>query len=81
MACRSECKALEARRKLLSLLDRHVAREKQRPDYDGHAERFRKNLEINFHQVDMSVSSSVFLFTEEVSHRHVVYFPCFLVHN
>lgn len=67
MACRSKQKALVARRKLLRLLDQHVAREKQRPEYDGHAERFRKNLEINFHAVDMSVASSVYDFVDEVS--------------
>lgn len=68
MACRSESKAMEARQKLLRLLDQHVAREKQRPDYDGHAERFRRNLQINIHKVDMSVVSSVYEFTKEIAH-------------
>lgn len=66
MACRSEQKALAARKELLRLLDQHVAREKQRPDYDGHAERFRKNVQINYHRVDMSVVSSVYDFTDEI---------------
>lgn len=71
MACRSQQKALAARRKLLHLLDQHIAREKQRVDYDGYAERFRKTLEINFHEVDMSMASSVYHFAEEVSEKYV----------
>lgn len=67
LACRSEKKAQEARFKLLQKLDRHVAVEKQKPGYDGHAERFRENLQIAFHQVDMSRAHSVFKFCGELS--------------
>lgn len=66
LACRSEKKALAAKRTLLRRLDRHIAVEKRKSGYDGHAERFRANLEINFHCVDMSVASSTFKFCEEI---------------
>lgn len=66
LACRSETKALHARQKLLRRLDRHIAVEERKPGYDGHAERFRAHLEINFHSVDMSVASSTFKFCEEI---------------
>lgn len=66
MACRSEKKALAARQTLLRRLDRYIALEQKKPGYDGHAERFRENLEVNFHSVDMSVARSVFSFCEEI---------------
>ena len=71
MACRSEEKAMTARRKLLRLLDKQIAKEKSHSDYNGHAEIFKQNLQINYHHVDMSVASSVFKFTEEVNSRCV----------
>ncbi|KAJ3534524.1 hypothetical protein NM688_g7122 [Phlebia brevispora] len=70
MACRSHKRAEKARTKLLKLLDKHIEKEKARPDYDGHAERFKQNLEINFHYVDMSIMSTVFEFCDELSHRY-----------
>jgi len=70
LACRSEQKALEARTKLFRLLDQHITKLKQRPDYDGHAEQFRKNLKINFHRVDMSVVQSVMDFGDELSQSY-----------
>lgn len=66
LACRSEKKALAAKQLLLRRLDRHIALAKRKAGYDGHAERFRNNLEINFHCVDMSLVSSVFAFCEEL---------------
>ncbi|KAI0698879.1 hypothetical protein BC835DRAFT_1268627 [Cytidiella melzeri] len=70
LACRSKERALEARAKLLLTVDRQVAKQKQRRDYDGRAERFRENLEINFHKVDMADVQSVFEFAEELSGRY-----------
>ena len=67
LACRSKDKALEARTKLLHSLDQHIAKLKKGADYDGHAERFRKNLEVNYHRVDMADVQSVFDFAEELS--------------
>lgn len=67
LACRSEKKALDAKRRLLERLDKHIAAERRKPGYDGHAETFRRNLQVNFHQVDMSVVHSVFQFCESIS--------------
>lgn len=69
MACRSQKRAEAARTKLLELLDQHIEQEKARPGYDGQAERFRKNLEVNFHYVDMSIMKTVFKFCDELSSR------------
>lgn len=66
MACRSEARALEARQKLLELLNDHVAREIRRPDYDGHAEEFRNNVELDFVPIDMANIRSVFRFADVV---------------
>ena len=71
MACRSQKRALKARTKLLYLLDRHVEDEKERSDYDGHAERFQKNVEINFHYVDMLIVQTVFEFCDDLARRCV----------
>ncbi|KAI0079726.1 hypothetical protein K474DRAFT_1658817 [Panus rudis PR-1116 ss-1] len=70
LACRSEKRALEAREKLLDLLDEHILRQRRRPGYDGHADLFRDNLEINFHQIDMSDERTVFRFTRDISQRY-----------
>ena len=48
-------------------LDKHIEKLKQRADYDGHAERFLENLELNHHRVDMTDVQSVFDFAEELS--------------
>lgn len=71
MACRSASKALDAKQRLLKLLDAHIAKVRRRPGYDGHAERFRQNLEINYHHVDMSVAHSVFKFCDELAQKYV----------
>ncbi|KAI0347014.1 hypothetical protein BDW22DRAFT_485718 [Trametopsis cervina] len=70
MACRSEARALAARSKLIALLDSLVAEQKALPGYDGHAERFRKNVEINYHHLDMLDVNSTFRFTEELSKKY-----------
>lgn len=72
LACRSEKKALEAKERLLDLLDRHILKERTLPGYDGHAEVFRKNLQINFHAVDISSVRSLIRFGEEVSQKCVL---------
>ena len=69
MACRSEARAMEARQKLLDLLDEHVAQETRRPDYDGHAEKFRNNLKLEFAPIDMSNIRSVFRFANVIAHK------------
>jgi 3-keto steroid reductase len=71
MACRNKEKAMAARTKLLTKLDDHIEKLRSRQGYDGHAERFRKNLEVNFHKVDMADVKSVFDFAGEVQARYV----------
>lgn len=73
MACRSEKKALAAKRQLLAILDRAVAKEQQRSDYDGHAGTFRKNVDIKFHYVDMSLVQTVFRFGDELARTYVAF--------
>ncbi|KAL4241180.1 hypothetical protein ABKN59_000119 [Abortiporus biennis] len=70
MACRSKHRALAARKTLLEFFDNYIEQEKQRPDYDGHVELFKKNLEINFHALDMASMHSVFQFGDEISQRY-----------
>ncbi|KIP09853.1 hypothetical protein PHLGIDRAFT_102186 [Phlebiopsis gigantea 11061_1 CR5-6] len=70
LACRSEKKALEAKQRLLQGLDRRIAAGRRRADYDGHADVFRANLKIGFHQVDMSDAHSVFQFCEEIARTY-----------
>lgn len=69
MACRSKEKAMDARSQLFSSLDQHIQKLKRQHGYDGHAERFRENLAINFHRVDMADVKSVFDFVEELDGR------------
>ncbi|TCD70474.1 hypothetical protein EIP91_003235 [Steccherinum ochraceum] len=70
MACRNEKRALVARQQLLDNLDHHILLERRRPGYDGRAERFRDNLEINFHPVDMADLKSVFRFGRELAQKY-----------
>ncbi|KIJ70394.1 hypothetical protein HYDPIDRAFT_78786 [Hydnomerulius pinastri MD-312] len=70
LACRSKQRAEAARTKLYDLVDEHVLRLKNLPGYDGHAEIFQKNLEINIHTVDLSHIQSVFRFAEEVEEKY-----------
>lgn len=71
LACRSEQRAMEARKRLLALLDDQVDNERSKPGYTGHAEVFRDNLKIDFHPIDMSVVSSVFQFGDRLSEKYV----------
>ncbi|KAF9224356.1 NAD(P)-binding protein [Gyrodon lividus] len=70
LACRSKQRAEAARAKLYDLVDKHVQRLKNLPDYDGHAEIFRKNLNIAIHTVDLSYIQSVFRFADEISQTY-----------
>ena len=73
MACRSQKRAMKARAQLLKILDAHVEKERRRPGYDGHAERFRENVQVAFHHVDMTDTKSVFEFCDEISRTYVLY--------
>lgn len=67
MACRSVKKAEVARQSLYKKLDAHITQQKKLPEYDGHAERFRENLRIEIHSLDLAVIQSVFNFATEIS--------------
>ncbi|KAF8845589.1 NAD(P)-binding protein [Paxillus ammoniavirescens] len=70
LACRSKQRAEFARTKLYKLVDEHVHRLKNSRDYDGHAEKFRRNLNIAVHTVDLSHIQSVFRFADEISQTY-----------
>ncbi|KAF5372003.1 hypothetical protein D9615_008107 [Tricholomella constricta] len=70
MACRSVKRAEAARTKLLALLDAYISRLKRKPNYDGHAHAFRKNLIIDIVSVDLAMISTVFKFADEVTSRY-----------
>ncbi|KAH7888093.1 NAD(P)-binding protein [Phlebopus sp. FC_14] len=70
LACRSRKRAEVARDKLYRLVDEHIERLKNLPDYEGHAEVFRKNLDIVVHTIDLAHIRSVFRFADEISQTY-----------
>ncbi|KAG5645271.1 hypothetical protein DXG03_006573 [Asterophora parasitica] len=70
MACRSVKRAEAARTKLLGLLDGYISKLQRKPDYDGHAHAFRKNLVIDIVSVDLAMLSTVFKFADEVKSKY-----------
>ena len=73
MACRSITRAESARLELLKSLDAHVVDVKTRSDYDGHAERFRKNVDIVVMRLDLADLSTIFSFEYELTSEYVPY--------
>ena len=71
LACRSKQRAEAARVKLCDIADELVLRARHSPDYDGHAEIFRKNLHIAIHTIDLANIQSVFHFADEVARKYV----------
>ncbi|KAF7330838.1 hypothetical protein MVEN_02423100 [Mycena venus] len=70
LACRSTQKAEAARKELYQELDAHITRLRAQPDYDGHAEVFRRNVKIEVEYLDLAVLSSVFHFSEQMSKQY-----------
>ncbi|THH11275.1 hypothetical protein EW145_g754 [Phellinidium pouzarii] len=70
LACRDVAKAAVARTELLRLLDKEVSRQKRQKVYDGHAERFRRNVVIDVHRLDLASVDSVFGFGREISSKY-----------
>ncbi|KIL67356.1 hypothetical protein M378DRAFT_102521 [Amanita muscaria Koide BX008] len=70
MACRSIKRAEAARVQLLNFLDARVAYLKTRPHYDGHAETFRKNVDIVVTQLDLAEIASVLRFADQVVSKY-----------
>lgn len=71
MACRSLKRAEAARKQLYQHLELDIAQQKQASNYDGHAELFKSNLQINIHEVDLSSFRSVIQFCREIDQRLV----------
>lgn len=71
MACRSTERAEAARKELYQALDAHIAQLRSQRDYDGHADVFRRNLKIEIEYLDLSVLSSVFNFSVQMSKQYV----------
>lgn len=72
MACRSIKKAEDARADLLRLLDEDIDLQKTQPDYAGHADAFRRNVNIVIHQLDLGSIKSIFEFGKEVNAKYVL---------
>ncbi|KAJ3738901.1 hypothetical protein DFH05DRAFT_1515715 [Lentinula detonsa] len=70
MACRSVQRAEVARQKLLQILDKHVENLTSSPNYDGHAELFRKNVRIVIHPVDLSSLETIPKFVQELEKNY-----------
>jgi 3-keto steroid reductase len=71
MACRSTERAEAARKELYQALDVHIVQLRSQRDYDGHADVFRRNLKIEIEYLDLSVLSSVFNFSVQMSKQYV----------
>lgn len=71
MACRSRKRAEEAKATLFKLLDAHIVKLKRSRDYDGHAAKFRENLRIEVHELDLAMLKSVTKFAEEIQQKCV----------
>ncbi|KAK2462309.1 hypothetical protein APHAL10511_005615 [Amanita phalloides] len=78
MACRNMKRAEAAKLDVVRYLDAHVAQMKTRPDYDGHAEQFKKNVDIVVMRLDLGDLSSVFSFADEMKskYRYVSHLIC-----
>lgn len=72
LACRSKQRAEAARAKLYDIADELVRGAIRFPNYDGHAEIFRKNLHIAIHTIDLANIQSVFHFADEIAQKWVL---------
>lgn len=73
LACRRVERAVNAKKRLLRLLDGHIASLKRTSSYDGHAEKFRQNVRIQVHSVDLCIMSSVFDFCKELTDKYEIH--------
>ncbi|KIO03131.1 hypothetical protein M404DRAFT_1001750 [Pisolithus tinctorius Marx 270] len=70
LACRSRQRAEAAKSQLYSLLDKHISQLRKSPRYDGRADKFRQNLVISVHLIDLACVRSVFDFADEVTQTY-----------
>ena len=71
MACRNPKRAAKARDDLLYFFNAHVAQLKRRPDYNGYAEEFQKNVQIDVEYLDLASIKTVLDFARIVSSKCV----------
>ncbi|KAI6128414.1 NAD(P)-binding protein [Pisolithus croceorrhizus] len=70
LACRSRQRAEEAKSQLYKLLDKHISQLRKSPHYDGCADKFRQNLVIAIHLIDLASVRSVFDFADGVTQTY-----------
>lgn len=70
LACRSRQRAEEAKSQLYKLLDKHISQLRKSPHYDGCADKFRENLVIATHLIDLASVQSVFAFADDVTQTY-----------
>jgi 3-keto steroid reductase len=69
MACRDLGPASTAKTKLIKFLDEHINQLKKKPGYDGRADVFRRNLQIDIHHIDLASVEATFKFVDTVTDK------------
>ncbi|KAI6046467.1 NAD(P)-binding protein [Pisolithus marmoratus] len=59
-----------AKSQLYRLLDKHISQLRGSPHYDGRADKFRQNLVIAIHPIDLACVRSVFDFVDDVTQTY-----------
>ncbi|KAE9399108.1 hypothetical protein BT96DRAFT_707381 [Gymnopus androsaceus JB14] len=70
MACRNVQRAEVARQKLLQILDKHIGKLRNSPQYDGHAESFRRNVKLVIHSVELTALDTIPKFVQELQSNY-----------
>lgn len=78
LACRNPKRASTARSRLLNFLDVEVSRQRKSAGYNGHAEDFRRGLNIDFLPVDLASVDSVFEFAKQARRQYSLCSPFLL---
>ncbi|KAF5346909.1 hypothetical protein D9758_010134 [Tetrapyrgos nigripes] len=73
MACRSVKRAEAARLKLLMSFNAHVEKLKKKKGYNGHGEKFRENVQVDIHSVDLAMTSTIqpFVYTLRTNYPYI----------
>jgi 3-keto steroid reductase len=75
LACRNAKRANAARSLLLEFLDAEISRQKKSANYNGHAEEFRRGLNIDFLPLDLASMDSVFECAKEARRQYALLLP------
>jgi 3-keto steroid reductase len=73
LACRKRADGEATRTRLLELVNLDLQRQRNDSAYDGNAEIFRENLQIDIATMELSDANSVLHFCDELNHKLV---PC-----